>query len=199
MNKKQLLYTYAGTPVDALPEEARALLEKDSALRESFEAQARMASLLKLKTYETPDEAMEGRVLHRVSVRIQNGEHLRREPMLEGLPDWARMVAVVVVMLGLSVFTHREMMDNPIQGSDIHEGIAEREPVELSFERPVYVGNDPFAPMMLPQEAYTDGEYLSPELSSQLEASILELGLETTDFNQSANMLPVSYSLFPRP
>lgn len=193
MNKKQLLFSKAGTPLEALSPELRSRIESDPDLLKEFEAQARIASLMRLKNYEMQDPAMEGRTLHRVRTKILNGEHLRSEPRLEIFPDWARMVAVVLVMLGMSFLTHREMLDDPSVADDpqmaasvLNNPIPTPSPV-----KPSHYG--PFSPVYI---TFDDGEtpnLMTPEFSRQLESSILELGLDLTNRSESATLKPVLY------
>lgn len=189
MNKKKILLAYAGTPVADLPESVKALVESDPALLKSFEEQARCAALLKLKQYEIQDPAMEGRMLHRVGVRIRNGEHLRRESTLDALPDWARMVAVVVVMLALSLLTHREMLEH----EQVTEGVQSASAGDVS---PVSAESlaDPFGPVFVRFHDQEAVNMLTPAFSRELESSILELGLDLSNRLENVNLMPVSYA-----
>lgn len=191
MNKKQILLRHAGTPVAELPDAVRAVVEADAALLQVFHEQALTASLLKLKNYETPDPAMEGRTLYRVGLRIQNGEHLYREPFLDSLPDWARMMAVVLVMLALSVITHREMLTNPEGTDPVLSAAAPDAP-------PVYVQplTDPFGPIYVTFDSQQDTSHLlTPEFTRELEASMLELGLNLTNRQENLSLLPVLFKI----
>jgi hypothetical protein len=188
MNKKQILLEHAGTPVADLPEAVKRVVESDPALQQTFHDQARCAAMLHLKNYETQDQAMEGRILHRVGVRIRNGEHLRRESTFDALPDWARMVAVVVVMLGLSLMTHREMLEN----NELEEG-----PQTAAVIAPVPVSHqsltDPFGPVYVTFDEQETPNLLTPEFTRSLETSILELGLDLSNRQENVTFLPVSY------
>lgn len=194
MNNKQTLRSHAGTPIEDLPQDIRIQVEASPKLLQDFQEQANVASLLKLKTYEQPDPSMEGRALHRVGIRIQNGEHLRKESKMDALPDWARMLTVVVFMLALSVLTHREMLDNP----DVEPGLglASGE-TEAVFEgtmdpfTPLYAAEDPFAPTLITVDTNEFPNLMTPELSRQFESSFIELGLDFT--NRNENVIPVSY------
>lgn len=189
MNKKQILLEHAGTPVADLPEAIKRVVESDPALQQTFHDQARCAALLHLKSYETQDPAMEGRILHRVGLRIRNGEHLRRESTFDALPDWARMVAVVVVMLGLSLMTHREMLEQ----NEMQEGIetaAAIQPIPVSHQ-PL---SDPFGPVYVQFDDQQTPNLMTPEFTRSLESSILELGLDLSNRQENVNFMPVSFS-----
>ncbi|MGA0368358.1 MAG: hypothetical protein ACO3N7_02785 [Kiritimatiellia bacterium] len=193
MNKKQLLFSKAGTPLDELPIELRSRIESDPDLLKEFEAQARVASLMRLKNYELQDPAMEGRMLHRVRTKILNGEHLRQEPRLEIFPDWARMVAVVLVMLGMSFLTHREMLDDPLAAEDpqmaatvLDAPIPTPSPVKLTHY-------EPFSPVYITFDDQETPNLMTPEFSRQLESSLMELGLDLTNRSDSATLKPVLY------
>jgi len=112
MNVEDALLRYAGQPLEKLPDELRVLLEGDRDALSEFQLQSQVATLMALKRYETPDPALEGRLIHRVGTRIRNAPATR--PGLsrgfDNLPAWARMAAVVAVMLTLSILTHKEML-----------------------------------------------------------------------------------------
>ena len=116
MNEPNWLHEYAGLPLEEWPEDLKTRVEENPQWREIVRHQADTARTLSLKQYEHPDPAMEGRVRHRVGVQLRNGAVGNRamgpRPLvfIDNLPDWARMAAAVVVMLGLSVMTHREML-----------------------------------------------------------------------------------------
>jgi len=196
MNNKQTLWSHAGTPIKDLPQDIRIQVEASPKLLQDFQEQANIASLLKLKTYEQPDPSMEGRVLHRVGVRIQNGEHLRKESKLDALPDWARMIAVVLFMLTLSILTHREMLDNPDVEPDLGLALGETEAVfegSIDLSTPLYAIEDPFAPTLITVDSNEFPNLMTPELSKQFESSFIELGLDFTNRNENDNVIPVSY------
>jgi hypothetical protein len=199
MKIKKNLLLHSGTPIEDLPDDIRCQLEADPKLMQEFQEQANVASLIKLKSFEQPDPAMEGRVAHRVSVRIQNGEHLRKESKLDALPDWARMLAVVVFMLSLSVLTHREMLNNSDLETDV--GLAEAE-TEVVFEEdldmltPLYAAEDPFAPTLLKVNTNQFPNLMTPELSRQFESSFIELGLDLANPQIDENTIPVSFVPF---
>ena len=114
MTEDQTLMKYYGRPLADVPVEIREKIEADPDLLSSFETQCQISRLVALKRYETPDPALEDRLCHRVGIRIRNQPSPVKEPFWAHwvLPEWARMVAVVVIMLGLSVLVHREMLIN---------------------------------------------------------------------------------------
>lgn len=197
MNKKEILFTHAGKSLDSLPQELQDQLKQDSRLRGELIQQARVASLLRLKQYEVPDEAMEGRVLHRVGVRIRNGEHLSTARELEFIPGWARMVAVVVVMLGLSVLTHREMLQNNLVG-DLQSAGLQEDPLPAVNSLPVPRQlHDPFSPVYVVFDNQETPNLLTPEFAEQLEISFAELGLDVTNRVEASAFAPVSFAPAP--
>lgn len=194
MNQKHILLEHAGTPIDALPEEVKAKVIAHPKLRAALEQQADMARLMKLKNYETPDERMFDRVHHRVQIRVKHPASTVPEPYLDQLPSWARMVAVVVVMLGLSVLTHREMLRSP---DEVEPGFAAPEaPAPQPFTPLFFQDSDPFvtyvfAPSLKPFDA-------APViLTRQLEADFQSLGLMETNALESATLLPVMLPAAP--
>lgn len=198
MKKKQILLSYAGKPLEKLPAEIRLIVESDPDLAQKFRDQARIASLMQLKTYEQPDPALEGRVLYTVGVRIRNGEHLRASSRLDFFPDWARMVTVVIVMLGLSILTHREMLQNPVDQPNEVETAANINNVMpvMGSNSGLKAMNDPFSPIMVSFDTDTSPSVLTPEFSKELESSYLKLGLDHTNRIDNLNLIPVSYTLF---
>jgi len=200
MTSKQILRTYAGTPPEELPEEVRARLESDSALRDELYAQARTARLMGLKRYETPDPAMPGRIRHRLNVRIENGD-TSVDPVwrFDAMPEWARMLAVVIVMLGLSVMTHREMLDNETGPA------GEPAPVEATgfaldgggVGEPVFEHMDPFTTYVsFPGEGENE-DVLNEVFNPRLRDPYLELGLPSTNRTERTGLLPVFQPLSP--
>jgi hypothetical protein len=114
MNEETLIQ-YAGDPVESIPTGLREQLLADPQLKKAFEDQLQIKSLIALKRFEEPDPRLSERV--RRSVRVSISEHtpLRQRLSLQNahlLPSWVRMTAVVVIMLGLSVLTHQEMLRN---------------------------------------------------------------------------------------
>lgn len=196
-NTKHILLTYAGTPVDQLPEEIRSRVEENPELRAQLDAQAEVAGLLKFKTHEIPDAALEGRVRHRVGIRIRNGEHLRTSSKLEVVPDWARMVAVVVVMFGLSLLTHREMLTDPQVETDLQAAAQAEivEPIPTDTGGPYLFHQDSFSTLVLNPQPAGDLWDLTPDRRLRIEESLLELGLTETDRVQQLNTLPVLFQV----
>lgn len=124
MNEPTWMQEYAGLPLEEWPEELKSRVEANPEWREAVRLQAETARWIGMKRYELPDPAMEGRVRHRVGIRIRHGASAPRPLVfLDNLPDWARMTAAVVAMLGLSVMTHREMLSNGEESSA--EGVAQ--------------------------------------------------------------------------
>lgn len=114
MTEDAIPMQYWGCALEDVPEEIQARLRADPEVLAAFEAQHQVAVLMGLKRYETPDPALEGRLSHRVGLRIENLPPPHKEHVWKHwvVPEWARMVAVVSVMLGLSVLVHREMLMN---------------------------------------------------------------------------------------
>ncbi|MEX2606681.1 MAG: hypothetical protein WD708_04985 [Kiritimatiellia bacterium] len=197
-NAKHILLMYAGTPVDRLPEEIRSRVEENPELKARLESQARVAGLMKLKNHEIPDEALEGRVRYRVGIRIRNGEHLRTASTLDALPDWARMVAVVVVMFGLSLLTHREMLEDPQVENDLQAAAQVEivEPIPTDTGGPYLFQPDSFSTLVLNPDPAGEVWNLTPERRLKIEESLLELGLTETNRTQQVNTLPVMFQ-FP--
>ncbi|GEM_PF-1273794 len=123
------LLDVAGTPVSEWPEELQRQVEGNPELLRVMNEQAQMASLMALKRYEAQGEDARGRLRSRIEERIRNGE-ARTPPMLDidALPDWVRMAAAVIVMLGLSVWTHREMMHHDIHADPAGVNVAVGQP-----------------------------------------------------------------------
>jgi len=120
MNADDVLMMYAGQPLESLPRELQEVLQADPNALASFEMQARIAGLMALKRGEIPDPALEGRLIHRVGTRIRNHADLAesRRKFFVAPPAWARMVAVITVMLGLSILTHREMLRSELPDAE---------------------------------------------------------------------------------
>jgi len=192
MKPTSLLKHYAGTPIEELPPEIAEQVKSDSALLAEMEQQAEMASLMGLKRYETPDEAVFGRVQYRTMLQIKNQASARPEPFFFQLPGWARVTAVLAFMLGLSVLTHREMLR-----TEEEEALASA-PVEPVVEPtfPVFIrGSDPFAPYTLETPLF-ESDVFSSALTQQLESDFEALGLTETNRVESTFSLPV---VFPAP
>ena len=190
MTRNPRLLEHAGLPLDALPEDVVALLEANPALKQEFEQQARMMDLMQLKNYEQPEEAMFGRVQHRVTLRLQNGQVPASEPLMGPLPAWARMVAVVAVMVGLSVLTHREMLRAPEEsGGQLAEALDPSAPwsPEVSFE----VSSDPFAPFVFSPTGSPGDASSFVGLTEKLEEDFELLGLGETNRLDNTSLLPV--------
>lgn len=197
MKKKNILLDHAGTPVEELPEDLRRFVESDPELHRSFQEQARIAALMNLKNYEQPDASLEGRVLYKVGLRIRNGEHLRMSNRLDAFPDWARMVAVVMVMAALSLLTHREMLEGPALAPPERKVADQEIPMPAlethSFEQSM----DPFAPIYVTLDEQVAPNLMTPEFSNQIESSMLKLGLNQTNHVHNMDILPVSYTPLP--
>lgn len=105
---------YYGRALKDVPVEIREKIEADPELLSTFETQHRISGLIALKRFERPEPALEDRVCHRVGIRIRNQPSpVKERPWAHWVvPEWARMVAVVVIMLGLSILVHREMLIN---------------------------------------------------------------------------------------
>ena len=179
---------YAGQPVEELPPEVIEFLQAHPDMLAEFEQQAEMAGLMRLKNYEVPEEAMFGRVHHRVQVRLVNQPSARVPDLLFGLPSWARMVAVVIFMLGLSVITHREMLRQPaaeVPAFTSSEFQSSPQPQPLRFENPGSFTTYVLSP---PLESPTE---FRGALTDQVEADFEALGLTETNRFESTSLLPV--------
>jgi len=187
------LLNYAGTPLDQLPEELREAIENDSELKAEFEQQAVVAGMIALKRYEQPDDAMFGRVQYRVQTRLKNEMSSRPQPYLDRLPAWARMVAVVVVMLGLSVLTHREMLRAPSEDEQLTDSALQEAPQPVYPEtRSVYdpIGGGVYGSILEGNGSSFGG------LNRQLEADFEALGLLETNATETT-LLPVMLPVGP--
>ena len=109
MNEQELKTYCLEHAGEALPPEARALLERDPALRAEVDRLARVAALMGLKRYETPHPSALPRCVQAVEARIAAGEG---ETMWERLAAawtpaaWAGAAALLAVTaLGVTVMT----------------------------------------------------------------------------------------------
>jgi hypothetical protein len=188
MKPTRILKEIAGMSPDELPEDIRAQLEKNPALKAEVEEQAKVAALIGLKRYETPDEEMFGRVHYRTMIQLRNAQAQAPSPFGWQIPGWARAAAVVMFMLGLSVLTHREMLrtqegEAPVAVSTVPE--ASEPDFQFSFQ-----DSDPFAPYVL-DPALVGPQEFSSGLTRKLEADFEALGLVETNALESATRLPV--------
>jgi hypothetical protein len=116
---------------------------------------------------------------------------------MDALPDWARMMAVVVVMFGLSLLTHREMLEDPQVETDLQTAAQAEivDPIPTDSGGPYLFNPDSFSTLVLnpyPDEAVWD---LTPERRLKIEESLLELGLTETNHVQQVNTLPVMFQV----
>ncbi|MCC5845012.1 MAG: hypothetical protein JJU05_12250 [Verrucomicrobia bacterium] len=114
MNEETLIQ-YAGEPFESIPEGLQDQLKQDPQLKQAFEQQLLVKQLMGLKRYETPDPRLSERLCRAVRLSAVDHKPLGQRLSFQNahlLPAWVRMAAVVVVMLGLSVLTHREMLRN---------------------------------------------------------------------------------------
>jgi hypothetical protein len=114
MNEETLIQ-YAGEPFEAIPEGLQEQLKHDPQLKQAFEQQQFVKQLMGLKRYESPDPRLSERLCRAVRLSAADHKPLGQRLSFQNthlLPAWVRMAAVVVVMLGLSVLTHREMLRN---------------------------------------------------------------------------------------
>lgn len=188
MKPSQILLEYAGLPLDALPDSVQERLEKQPVLKAEFQQQAEVADLLQLKNYECPDEAMFGRVHHRVQIRLKHQAEARPVPVMDRLPTWVRMAAVVVVMLGLSVITHREMLRAP---EEMQTGMAASldTPASMIPEPAFDSGFDPFTTYVFAPSFGSEDPPMG--LTRELEADFEFLGLQETNRLETTSLLPV--------
>lgn len=193
---KSILINYGGKPLEALPPELRRRVESRPRLLEAFQAQARVASMMALKRHEQPEEALSGRLSYALVTRIRNHDFpLPDQPGLV-LPEWARMVAVVVFMLGLSVFTHREMLSSESSGPVPLASTASTEaPTLVNLENDSYFihHNDPFlSHVSLASERVTP---FPEHVNRQIRDSFDYLTLMQTNRTERLPLLPVRQSL----
>lgn len=186
------LIEYSGYTLDELPEELLEQLNRDPELKAEFEAQARMADLMELKNYEQPDEAMFGRVQHRVTVRLKQSNGHTASVLPGVIPGWARLVAMVMFMLGLSVVTHLEMSNDSIEQGIVAIEVQDLPDVEPwlaadAFEMPA----DPFAPFVLRSDSVIDSDSPFVGLTEQLERDFEFLGLGETNQVDNVSLIPV--------
>lgn len=116
MNDESLIQ-YAGQPLESIPDELQETVRQDPQLKQAFEQQRLVKELMSLKRYEMPDSRLAERLCRSVHLAAADQIPLARRLSLQNahmLPAWVRMAAVVVVMLGLSVLTHREMLRNEL-------------------------------------------------------------------------------------
>ena len=154
MNEETLI-EYAGKPLDSLPEAFREQLAADAQLQKAFEDQVYVKTLLSFKRYEEPEPGMSQRVSRNLRLSLYKhkpplGQRLAFHNS-HTLPAWVRMAAVVVIMLGLSVLTHREMLRNEILdeaydiASEAHQGMDLAATASLnSLQANELVHRDPF-------------------------------------------------------
>jgi len=195
MKTSSILMEFAGLPLDALPKEIQKRVEEDPALKAELERQAEVAGLLQLKTYERPADAMFGRVRHRTRIRLENQVPPREEPLMDRMPAWARMVAVVAVMAAVSVLTHREMLRAPVDADPTLAVPAEAAPTEApEFQQ--WFHSDPFTTYVLNPSPGSVGSGFGG-LTRQLEADFEAMGLEETNRFEEVSLLPVRLPASP--
>ena len=203
MNDIDWLHEAAGTPLDELPEEVKAKLDQDAELREALRAQADVARWMGLKRYEQPDSGLEARVRERVRAGIRNGQG-RSRPMIsfDAMPDWVRMAAAVVFMLGLSVLTHREMLRAPESGSGV-DPAATLTRADLPRAEPIgppgYLLNteNPFVTQVWMPVNERESFKLPAGLDPDVEAGLLGDSLFQTNRSERVDLLPVSLRFSP--
>lgn len=195
MKSDTLLKLHAGTPLDKLPDDVIHRLETDSDLREKFEQQAQVAHMMSLKNYEVPDEAMFGRVHYRAHLQIQHQLHAPKQSRFTLWPTWARVTAVIMFMLGLSVLTHREMLR-----TENEETVVTAPPPEAIETLPPLLleDADPFQPFTF-DPARIGMDEVPSVLSRKLEADFKALGLTESTSLEPMNTLPVRFQAAPQP
>jgi hypothetical protein len=207
MNDQELIETYAGQPVESLPAEVREKVEADPTLLSEFHEQARIAALMGLKRFEIPNPDRMQEIRAAISDQVA-GVQPRKNPMLylDEMPNWMRMAAAVVVMLGLSVLTHREMLKSPSEdlvstliteagGAGSPEGIALQDNAP-----PAYLLNnqDPFTSVVsFPGSKQQNVFNFTPELSQQIQESFLQRSLMETNQVYHSPLMPVRFDLRP--
>jgi hypothetical protein len=84
MKSEDFMKQYGHLSREALPTEARQLLERDNAIGQAYSRMETQCKLLRLKKYEQAPPSLEGRVLYRVRTRLEAGD-----TALPGLrPGW---------------------------------------------------------------------------------------------------------------
>ncbi len=204
MKPELFLHEIAGKGLEDLSDSERAHLEANPELKKSFLEQQEVAALMGLKRYELQDPAMEGRLIHRVSLRIQNNQ--LEMPMHQRIvPEWARMAAVVAIMLGLSALTHQQMMK---QGSELPDAaLGDREekvaPTELA---PMFTDSSwsplESSPVFQPFQLQTTQEdevwagtpyMMNASLSGESGANVMTLNVFTNAVDQQSQLVPARY------
>lgn len=113
---RALLEEWGHLPLAALPADVQARVAKCPACLAHFERTRQLVDLLRLKRHEQPDPAFEGRLLHRVSTRLQNTADLEparaRDAAAPEAGRWAWMgpfalAAALAVAFGVNQFTLR--------------------------------------------------------------------------------------------
>ena len=113
---RALLEEWGHLPLAELPADVQARVAKCPACRAHFDRTQQLVALLQLKRHELPDAAFEGRLLHRVSTRLQNTADLEPARARDAAPPeagrWAWMgpfalAAALAVAFGVNQFTLR--------------------------------------------------------------------------------------------
>lgn len=193
MNSKTILLQYGGEAIDTLPDEIRARVEADPALRQAMQAQHDVARLLALKTHEVADPAMEGRLLHRVRLRIEAGDLPATESA--GLfPAWARVAAAALLVAGFSWISVQELLrEGEASAPPEVMASATAEPLSpaLQFRHVDPFTTVPTGPMLA----------MDPELSKEIQLKLRD-AIEANPFGVSNNvpednLIPVLNPLGP--
>jgi hypothetical protein len=171
-------------------------VEADANLRDAFLAQRDMARLIALKRYETPEPAQQGRVSHRVLLRIQAGD-LPTEDSAFAFPVWARVCAATAMVAAFSVFSVRELVrQNAVEAVSADPVIADAPPVQALTPSLQFRHLDPFTTVPTgPNLAL--GEDLSPEVQLRLREAVELYPFGVSNSVPAQPLVPVSLPLAP--
>jgi hypothetical protein len=146
---------------------------------------------------------MMDRVRERIRADIRAGKP-SAAPLLhfDAMPDWMRMAAAVVFMLGLSVLTHREMLREPVEapGQVPPEALVQEYPaMPEPVKPPAYLlhNEDPFFTRVEFADSSPSPFVLPSGLDPDLEAALMRNSLQETNRLDRLNTLPVGLRLSP--
>ncbi len=163
---------------------------------DAFLAQRDMARLIALKRYEIPDPAQQGRVSHRVLLRIQAGE-LPAEDSAFAFPTWARVCAATAMVAAFSVFSTRELLrQNEVEPAPADPVLAESPPVEPLSPSLRFRHLDPFTTVPTGPDLAL-GEAMSLEGQLRLREAVELYPFGVSNNVPAQPLVPVSLPLRP--